>query len=291
MRFGRALSIVGWVLFATVLPVYASDGNACRTETVISWYGRTDIQAGKRAKEGALDGAFEPADYNQPRSIVVGENANVFVGDSVNYRVIAFGPTGKLIRIIELQKANRSEEPALGWVISALGFDRSNNLYVKNESNDRVEVYSHAGTFLRMFSTKGTGAATGIFTDKSDNVYLFYQERLVAVHSASGARIAVATQVGDESWRKANLFGYTGYRVEFQHKRKSDQQKRGGWYATLKLSGSTLMTCGPVDIDWVAMTQAGYFVDQSGVLYFFKDSTLDVARMSFFADPSKARIK
>lgn len=82
-----------------------------------------------------------------PRSLAVDSKNNIYVGDSVNYRVVKFGGAGKFLFEIKLQPPVRVPKPEISHIIQDIGIDEDDNVYVWNYFEDRVEIYDQNGKF------------------------------------------------------------------------------------------------------------------------------------------------
>lgn len=122
-----------------------------------------------------------------PRAIGIDGKGNIYIGDSVNYRVLKFDKKGKYLSKFNLQPPKRTKKPAISHIIEDISVDRNDNVYVINFFEYRVEVYRPDGTFLRMIDyyeypinsldskepLKGYGPSK-ITIDRSGNIYLFH---------------------------------------------------------------------------------------------------------------------
>ena len=84
-----------------------------------------------------------------PRALAVDSKDNIYVGDSVNYRVLKFSSQGKFLFEIKLQAPAKSTKPEFGYEIQHIGIDGTDNVYVWNSFEDRVEAYDSTGRYIR----------------------------------------------------------------------------------------------------------------------------------------------
>jgi hypothetical protein len=252
----------------------------CAVEVVVSFeWGRRQADLIRLDSDHLTDGTSMPPsadDVNQPRAVVVDGAGNILVGDSVNYRILRFTDKGKLTGKYELQPTE-VKEPLLGFVISALGVDREDNIYVKNETSNRIEVYTKQGYFVRMFNVQG-GYTSSIFVDRRGNIFTFYGDRLDAVYSPIGAKLPIVPVFSNSEWRKKNLVGYSGYSVRMLSGRIQDGT--WGWHVSL-LRGETEIRSCHLSGSYVSPESFSFYVDREGAAYFFL-AEKDLVKLNFF---------
>jgi len=69
-----------------------------------------------------------------PRSLIIDSKGDLYIGDSINYRVLKFNKQGKFL---------------LQFIIQDIGVDGSDNIYAWNYFEDRVEIFTSKGQFVR----------------------------------------------------------------------------------------------------------------------------------------------
>jgi len=84
-----------------------------------------------------------------PRAIAFDSHDNIYIGDSVKYRVLKYDNNGKFLNKIQLQKPVHTKKPELSHEIRNIAVDKSDNIYVLNIFEYRVEIYSPTGKFLK----------------------------------------------------------------------------------------------------------------------------------------------
>ena len=119
----------------------------CNKEVIIKWIPGTEIDYGEIYPEG--EGLTTPVDINKPRAITLDSKGNIYIGDSVNCRVLKFNQEGKLLLKYSLQKPVKTKKPPFGHVIKDITVDKFDNVYVINLYEYRIEIYSPAGNFLK----------------------------------------------------------------------------------------------------------------------------------------------
>jgi sugar lactone lactonase YvrE len=92
----------------------------------------------------AVDGLFR-----QPTDVAWDSDGNIYISDGyVNSRVAKYGPHGDWVK----SWGEEGTGPGQFRLPHAIAVDRSNNVYVGDRSNRRIQVFDTNGTFLRMFT-------------------------------------------------------------------------------------------------------------------------------------------
>jgi hypothetical protein len=100
----------------------------------------------------------------RPSSLAVDSKDNIYVGDSVNYRVVKFDGAGKFLSEIKLQPPVKVIKPEItGHIINNVALDKDDNLYVWNHFENRVEIYDQNGKF-KEFINPADDKQKGVFT-------------------------------------------------------------------------------------------------------------------------------
>ena len=71
----------------------------------------------------------------------------------------------------------------------SLALDSSNNVYVNDLNNQRIQKFDTNGNFITMWSTGPFNHATGIATDSSNNVYVYHVYNQVIKYTSNGTLI------------------------------------------------------------------------------------------------------
>ncbi len=116
-----------------------------------------------------------------PTGVAV-DGSTVYVADSGENRVARFGVTGAPLGQIELASPFSPRDVIIGG---------DGNLYVADFGNERVDVFTKGGGFLRSFGASGSGALSGpvaLVLDGSAGIYVADQvdERLEHFSEAGG---------------------------------------------------------------------------------------------------------
>lgn len=128
-----------------------------------------------------------------PEAIAVDSERNIYVGDSVNYRVIKFDKTGSVVRSFRLKPPVRTKRPEVSHIIDAIALDRHDNVYVNNALEKRVEIYSKSGKFMRAFvyGDSSISSIEDMRVSEKGEVELIGMDRIM-VYSSSGSVLSSA---------------------------------------------------------------------------------------------------
>jgi RHS repeat-associated protein len=137
-------------------------------------------------------GTKEGEEFKEPEGIATNAAGDVYVVDSENNRVQEFSPEGKFIRMFGFGVSNGEAKAEVctsschdgisgsgeGQFKTPTGItiDSSNDEWVTDAGNNRVEEFSETGTYLKKFGSEGTGESefkhpTGI-TISGSNLYV-----------------------------------------------------------------------------------------------------------------------
>ncbi len=112
-----------------------------------------------------------PDTFNQPNSVAIAPNGDVFVGDGHsigrgNARVMKFSRDGRFIR----QWGGHGSEPGKFEVPHTLAFDSQGRLFVGDRGNNRIQIFDQEGKFLAEW--KQFSRPSGIYIDRNDIMYV-----------------------------------------------------------------------------------------------------------------------
>lgn len=82
-----------------------------------------------------------------PRALAIDSKGHIYVGDSVNYRVMKYDSKGKLLFEFKLQPPVKKIKPEISHIIQDIGIDKDDKVYVWNFFEDRVEIYYPDGKY------------------------------------------------------------------------------------------------------------------------------------------------
>jgi hypothetical protein len=143
----RSLKIFHIAVSLLLLPAFAHANAECRQQILIM-NPKGDLQL------GAIHEPPKGSDYSVwfpvlPRAIAFDSHDNIYIGDSVKYRVLKYDNNGKFLNKIQQQKPVHTKKPELSHEIRNIAVDKSDNIYVLNIFEYRVEIHSPTGKFLK----------------------------------------------------------------------------------------------------------------------------------------------
>ncbi|HEV3202303.1 MAG TPA: peptidyl-alpha-hydroxyglycine alpha-amidating lyase family protein [Bryobacteraceae bacterium] len=112
-----------------------------------------------------------PDTFNQPNSVAVAPNGDIFVSDGHqpgrgNARVVKFSKDGKFIK----QWGGHGSEHGQFEMPHTLAFDSKGRLFVGDRGNNRIQIFDQDGKFLDEW--KQFSRPSGVFIDKNDVIYV-----------------------------------------------------------------------------------------------------------------------
>jgi hypothetical protein len=107
-----------------------------------------------------------------PRALAIDSKDNIYVGDSVNYRLLKFDSAGRFLSEIKLQPPPQDEaKPEVSHIIHDIGLDDEDNVYVWNYFAGRTEVYDQNGKFIKFIKPN---EQANVFTKTSKGRFRTY---------------------------------------------------------------------------------------------------------------------
>ncbi len=115
----------------------------------------------------AGEGDYE---FNQPSSVLVAPDGNIFVGDghggASNSRIMKYNSSGKFI----LSWGSHGSEAGQFAVPHDLAMDSRGRLFVGDRGNNRVQIFDQDGNFI--VEWEQFGRPSGLFIDDNDMLYV-----------------------------------------------------------------------------------------------------------------------
>ena len=100
-----------------------------------------------------VEGFTDNGEFNSPSDIFLDSNGNMYVADSLNYRIQKFNSSGQF-----LMKFGSSGNTNGKFVTPYnLTLDASGNIYVADTGNHRIQKFNSSGEFIMSFGSSGTG--------------------------------------------------------------------------------------------------------------------------------------
>jgi sugar lactone lactonase YvrE len=128
--------------------------------------GKELMRLGKAGVGGADEDTF-----NQPNSVAIAPNGDIFVSDGHNAgrgnaRVIKFSKDGKFIKMW----GGHGSGPGQFEMPHTLAFDSKGRLFVGDRGNNRIQIFDQDGKYLEEW--KQFSRPSGIYIDKNDVIYV-----------------------------------------------------------------------------------------------------------------------
>ena len=111
-----------------------------------------------------------PDEFNQPSSVLVAPDGNIFVADGhggeSNARVVKFSSDGRLL----MTWGEKGAGPGQFSTPHALAMDSRGRLFVGDRGNNRIQIFDQDGSFLDEWDQFGN--PSGMYIDKNDVLYV-----------------------------------------------------------------------------------------------------------------------
>lgn len=114
-----------------------------------------------------------PGQFNYPSDLAVNDRGEIFVSDSLNFRVQGFSPTGEFRQTF----GKAGDSPGCFSRPKGIAVDSDNNIYVVDGIFDNVQIFDPEGRLLLAFGQPGQKAGefwmpSGIHIDSGDRIYV-----------------------------------------------------------------------------------------------------------------------
>ena len=156
----------------TGLAVNEKTGELLVVDTIASEILRYDIDNYKF--KGRIGGkGTESGMFYYPTNIFVSSDGNIFVTDSLNFRIQVFTPEGKFINAF----GKPGDSPGYFARPRGAAVDSDGNIYVVDALFDNVQIFDREGKLLMAFGGPGSGYGefwlpSGIFIDSKNRIYV-----------------------------------------------------------------------------------------------------------------------
>jgi sugar lactone lactonase YvrE len=127
--------------------------------------GKVLLALGKPGVAGAA-----PDEFNQPSSVLIAPNGDIFVGDGhggeSNARIVKFDRNGKFIKTW----GKKGSAPGEFDTPHTLAMDSRGRLFVGDRQNNRIQIFDQNGTFIDQWLQ--FSRPSGVYIDKNDAIYV-----------------------------------------------------------------------------------------------------------------------
>jgi YD repeat-containing protein len=188
---------LGQTLFARVT---ATNGGGSKTEN-----SEGHVVSPPKLTYGSQFGTYGTGNgqFELPRGITRDAKGNLWVADSLNYRIQEFTPQGTFIKAF----GSEGKEPGQFNGPEALAFDQKGNVWVADTNNSRVEEFTESGAYMKMINVVSGSDPGGIAIDREGNVWVsLWADYTVVEYNANGEQLK---SVGTYKWGQQgpeNLF-------------------------------------------------------------------------------------
>lgn len=115
----------------------------------------------------------EPGQFNYPTNVAVDSTGNVYVSDSLNFRIQVLNPELQPLRII----GKKGDMPGYFSQPKGIALDTHDHLYVVDANFEAVQVFNSAGELLLTFGEEGRAPGqfwlpAGIFIDANNRIWI-----------------------------------------------------------------------------------------------------------------------
>jgi DNA-binding beta-propeller fold protein YncE len=116
-----------------------------------------------------------PDTFDEPASVIVGNNGDIFVGDSHrptggkigrNDRIVKFDKNGKFL----MTWGKRGSAPGEIKEPHCMAIDSQGRLFVADRENNRIQIFDQEGRYLDQWTQ--FGRPSGLFITKDDTLYV-----------------------------------------------------------------------------------------------------------------------
>lgn len=115
----------------------------------------------------------EPGEFNFPTNLSVDRDGQLYVADTLNFRVQVFDGAGAVVKSVGVQ----GDGPGTLNRAKGVGVDSEGHIYVADTSFNNFQIFDRDGNILLFVGTAGTGPGefllpAGLFVDARDRIYV-----------------------------------------------------------------------------------------------------------------------
>ena len=149
--------------------------------------------------------------FNRPTDIVVAADGCFYVSDGYgNSRIVKFDSSGRYL----MHWGSHGDQPGQFDIPHSIDLDAVGNVYVADRQNNRVEVFSPDGKFLKTWTDESFGNMFSIECNKTDGSFLAVDDHSFLTFRHRGSDVYVFDSSGtvrSRFGRSGNYDGATGW--------------------------------------------------------------------------------
>ncbi len=104
-------------------------------------------------KFGAQADWANPPEFNQPSGILIHPSGRIYVGDTLNHRIVKLDADGMVVTVF----GGQGSETGFFNMPRTIANDRYGNIWVLDTGNSRIQIFSAMGEFQFAWGSFGTG--------------------------------------------------------------------------------------------------------------------------------------
>ncbi len=167
------------------------------------------VDLGSKARKGIGGYGSGFGHYEVPISVAVDFEGNVYVVDVQLIKLLKYGPSGKTILQVDLEKVGNKVPPGIS-------VDGTGNIYVVDSARDKLQKFNRYGKLIREWGGKGDKAGqfhqpVGVATDDHRHVYVAdFDNNRIQIFDENGKFLA---EWGNRGTEAEKMNGPTGVAV------------------------------------------------------------------------------
>lgn len=148
----------------------------------------------------------DAAHFNRPTDVAVAADGSFYVSDGYgNSRVVKFSATGKYI----LEWGINGDKDGEFAVPHSIDLDPFGNVYVADRENNRIQVFTGEGKFLKQYAARNFGAVTAVVYTRDGLLYATDDLSFLKIKHR-GSDVLVLDTAGTVHTRFGRSGGYVG---------------------------------------------------------------------------------
>ncbi len=156
------------------------------------------VKEGKKIAEGSLDQTWNrsdaPGEFDFPTNIAIDKEGNIYIVDTMNFRVQILDPRGNFINSF----GKIGNVPGTFSRPKGIALDSEGHIYVSDAAFNNIQIFDKKGELLLFFGNFGSGLAdlrlpAGMYIDRHDRIYVADQlNHRIQVYQYLGSKASAA---------------------------------------------------------------------------------------------------